>query len=142
MNRWLLRSLFILACSVVLTVPARAVNANFGGNCSFDASGTHLNCLFDALRGDSLGNPGSSCNSGTAQYFWDYGDFNSFGWTYNNFVFHQYALPIPSGTAGYPYGYYVNLVVVCPEGSAQATRYLCVYGYGFPGCIPPSGGWY
>lgn len=145
MKRWLSYGLSILVCSVVLTAPAHAATANFGGNCSFNADGVHLDCFFDGLRGDNLGNPGSSCanTSNSPQYYWDYGDFTSSpGFSYNNFTSHQYPLPIPSGTRGYPYGYYVNLVVSCPgEAWAQATRYICVYGFGFPGCISPGSGW-
>jgi hypothetical protein len=137
MKRWLLPSLFVIVCSIVLTAPAQAGTANFGGKCS--TSGSQMTCFFDALRGDSLGNPGSSCNSGTPQYYWDFGDFTDSGsFSYNNLISHTYPLPVVSGTRGYPYGYYVNLWVQCPEGTVQGTRYICVYGFGFPGCISPS----
>ena len=136
MKRCLLYSLFVLVCSLVLIAPAQAGTANFGAKCSTNSGGTQMTCFFDALRGDSLGNPGSSCNSGTPQYYWDFGDFTDSGtFSYNNLIGHQYALPIVSGTQGYPYGYYVNLWVQCPEGLVQGTRYICVYGFGFAGCI-------
>jgi hypothetical protein len=136
MKRCLSYSLFVIACSVVLAAPAQAGNAHFGGKCSVNSGGTQMTCFFDALRGDSLGNPGSSCNSGTPQYYWEFGDFTDSGsFSYNNLVGHTYPLPIVSGTRGYPYGYYVDLFVQCPEGLFQGTRYICVYGFGFAGCI-------
>lgn len=144
MNRSLLRGLFVLVGSLVLTASAHAVTANFGGKCSFDSTNTHLNCFFDGVRGSNTGLPGSSCNNSfdSPQYYFDYGDFNDSGnFSYNNFYSHQYALPIASNINGSPYGFYVNLVVQCPEGQAQKTRYLCVYGFGVAGCIPPNGTW-
>lgn len=143
MKRWLSPSLFVIVCSMMLTAPAQA-GTSFGGKCSFDPSGTHLNCFFDALRGDYLGNPGSgsSCASGTPQYLWEFGDLTTSGtFSYNNLVGHQYPLPVVSGTEGYPYGYFVTLRIRCPEGEIEVTRYICIYGFGVAGCINTSGNW-
>jgi len=144
MKRWLLSSLFVAVCSVVLTAPAQASRANFGGKCSTNANGTQMTCFFDGLRGDSLGNPGSSCDSGLIadyQYYWDFGDFTDSGsFSYGSQTSHVFTLPIVSGTQGYPYGYYVNLYLKCPNETQaiQKTRYICVYGFGFAGCISPT----
>lgn len=144
MKRWSLYSLFVLVCSVVLAVPAQASSANFGAKCSTNSGGTQMTCFFDGLRGDSLGNPGSSCDTGLIadyQYYWDFGDFNDSGsFSYSSQTSHTYALPIVSGTQGYPYGYYVNLYLKCPNETQaiQKTRYICVYGFGVAGCISPT----
>jgi hypothetical protein len=140
MKRCLSHGLFVLVCSLVLTASAHAATANFQGNCTKNASQTQMFCVFDAQRPAS--SP-SSCPSGTPTYFWDYGDGSSPLWTSSSFVSHTYPLPIPSGTEGYPYGYYVSLGVFCSDNSsASAKRYICVYGFGFPGCIFQDGQWY
>jgi len=114
--------LFVLG-SAVLTASAQAATANFEGNCSWNASGTSLNCVFNAQR--PLSNP-SRCADGS-----------SIGLTYSSFTSHSYAPP-PSGQ----YGYYPSLAVFCPEGSASVQRYICIYGFGYPGCIFQDGNWY
>lgn len=141
MKRWLSPSLFVVICSVALSAPAHASRAYFGGKCSTNANGTQMTCFFDGLRGDSLGNPGSSCDTGLIadyQYYWDFGDFTDSGsFSYGSQTSHVFTLPIVPGTQGYPYGYYVNLWLKCPNETQpiQATRYICVYGFGFAGCI-------
>lgn len=143
MKRWLSSSLFVVVCSLVLTASAYAATAGFAGACSFNSSGTQLNCVFDASQSDSMGNPPSSCaNNAVPSFTWNWGDNSSPLFTSNYFVSHPYPLPVVSGTRGYPYGYYVSLAVFCPEGSTTATRYICIYGFGFPGCINPNGSWY
>ncbi len=146
MKRWLLHSLFVLVCLVILTVPAHAATAGFAGSCLADSTNTHLNCVFNASRSDSNGNPPSSCASGSPLYTWEWGDDPNGPNTYTTssfFVSHSYALPVVSGTQGAPYGYFVSLTVSCPEGSAgPLTRYICIYGFGVAGCIHTDGNYW
>jgi hypothetical protein len=136
--------LFCGGFMVLTAAAAHAASAYFAGACSSDSSGTHLNCVFDALRQEpSTGLGPSVCNNGSAptSYFWDYEDGSPLD--FGSFVGHSYPLPILSSAKGYPYGYYVRLVVYCPEGASVAReRYICVYGFGIGGCITPSGSWY
>lgn len=129
---------FSLGLSVLgfalLAASAQAATANFQGNCQWNASNTAINCVFDAQRPSS--SP-SSCASGSPEYFWDYGDGASSGYTYSSFTSHTYAPPAPG-----QYGYYPSLAVFCPEGSASIQRYICIYGFGYPGCIFQDGNWY
>jgi hypothetical protein len=142
MKRWLSHILFIFVCLVVLTVPAQAATAGFAGSCLADSSNTHLNCVFNAARSDSNGNPPSSCLSGSPTYTWDWGDNSNPYNTSSSFVSHSYPLPVVSGTQGAPYGYFVSLAVFCPEGSASVTRYICIYGFGVAGCIHTDGNYW
>jgi hypothetical protein len=141
MKRYLLHILFILVGSMALTASAHAATANFQGNCTKNSNQTQMYCVFDALRPTS--SP-SSCTSGAPSYTWKFGDGSPPLSTSTSFVSHGYPLPIVSGTEGYPYGYYVDLTVYCSAdgSSASARRYICVYGFGYPGCIFQDGQWY
>jgi hypothetical protein len=132
MKRSLCLGLFIV-CFLGLAATAHAANANFQGNCAWNSSYTKVNCVFDALRPSS--DP-SSCSSGVPEYFWNFGDGGSVR-TYSSTVSHSYNPP-PSGQ----YGYTVSLSVFCDEGSDDASRPLCISGFGYPGCIFLGGSWY
>jgi hypothetical protein len=127
---------FFLAGFLLLTVSAQAGTVYFEGNCTWNVAHTSLSCVFDAQRPS---NP-SRCNDGSLpqQYFWNYGDGGSSGFTFNSFVSHIYTPPPPPGQ----YGYYVSLAIFCPEGSTSLQRYICVSGFGYPGCIFQDGNWY
>jgi hypothetical protein len=116
-----------LACGAAAA--QAAVTANFQANCQW--SGNDVNCVYDANR---PAGSGSSCSSGIKDYFWDYGDYNSSGYTTSSFVSHTYV------NATYP-GYSVSLSVFCNDGtSTTTTRPICI-GIGYYGCININGTW-
>jgi hypothetical protein len=140
MRRTLCLGLFVFAF-LGLTAAAQADVANFQANCSWNASFTFFTCVFDGQRPAS--NPSSCSNGASPQYFWNFGDGNSSsGWSYSSTTSHVYAPP-PSGT----YGYWPTLSVLCDRNdgstptSVDVTRYMCVFGFGVPGCIQVNGTW-
>ena len=140
MKRSLCLGLFIL-CFVGMTAAAQADTANFQANCTWNSSHTFFTCIFDGQRPSS--NPSSCSNGAAPQYFWNFGDgASSSGWSYSSTISHVYAPP-PSGT----YGYYPTLSILCDPlngstpTSADATRYMCVSGFGVYGCIQVNGTW-
>jgi hypothetical protein len=135
MKRSLCLGLF-LAGFVGLSAAAQADVANFEANCTWNASYTYFTCVFDGQR--PAASP-SSCSSGTSPlYSWDFADGTPrTSASYNSTISHVYSPP-PSGT----YGYWPTLYVTCGTNPAvSAQRYMCVFGFGVPGCIQVNGIW-
>jgi hypothetical protein len=134
MKRIFCAGLFILGIAA-LAASAQAATANFQGNCTWNSTNTVLNCVFNAQRPTS--SP-SICADGTSpsNYAWTFGDGGTAS-GFSSFVSHPYNPP-PAGQ----YGYYPTLTITCPEGPATLQRYICIYGFGYPGCIFQDGNWY
>ena len=134
MKRSLCLALF-LAGFVGLSAAAQADTANFQANCTWNASYTYFTCVFDGQRPAS--SPSSCSNGASPQYSWTFDDGGTANSGYSSTVSHVYAPP-PSGT----YGYWPKLTVTCGSNpSVDATRYMCVSGFGVYGCIQVNGTW-
>ncbi len=113
----------VLAFAVVLGAhPAAAATAHFQG----DSLAFSHTVDFDSTR--PIGG-GSTCNSGTPTFAWNFGDGST---TTGDPVSHVF-----STSSG---AYTVTLTVTCPEGTATVSRGVC-FAFGFPGCIGYGVGW-
>ncbi len=124
----------VLAMAAGNVMPAMAASADFQGNCTNSVPGGNLrtDCVFDATRTSSWGTPTSCSPSTISNYFWDYGDGSSSGFTSSSFVSHTYF------GAG---DWWIDLAVFCANGSSATATHCMVNNFGIFGCILPGGGW-
>lgn len=133
MRRALWIGLVLLVAGSAMPVSA-AANAEFQGNCTNRITGGQLftDCVFDATRTPSGSSPTSCSPSSISNYFWDYGDNTSSGFTSSSFVSHTY-----SGQGEW----WINLGVFCADGASDTTSHCMINYVGIFGCILPGGGW-
>jgi hypothetical protein len=114
-------------------MPASAASAEFQGNCTNSFSGQlRTDCVFNAQRTPSGGTPTSCSPSTISNYFWDYGDGSSSGFTTSSFVSHTY----------YGAGIWdICLAVFCANGTSAEKCHCLSNNIGFGTCILPGSGW-
>ncbi len=134
-TRWILTALLFLACGA-WTTAAHACTADFGGNCTWAGGSANANCVFDATRSDPNNPIGTACpGSSITNYFWDYGDGGSSGFTTSSFVSHSYVNPASLVAVD------VHLSVFCADGCSDTrSRFVC-FTIGVGGCIFMNSGW-